>query len=392
MILKRKIRLLWQRKIKDNLKIFRRTVRTALKSPSLAMDFHKFRYAIASYDWDSAQSMVKGIAERALSVKDPRLLREMSNASLRFLDIKGYTLWESESEILNKHTRFTDWTGESLLDSTLWISFKETEKQGIAVGMNLVGYVRYAAKNAKHTVLVVDERLVNIFSRTLPEIEVLSGTVNPIAKQHTRLVTANSLILRLIIGVELSTLSKLYVPLIPDKKTANKLSLKYNKKSSRRALFGIAWGSFSSIKEEAPLELWVDLIKSIDAIFVVTQYKYEGISIDLEMIVKAAPGRVIIDKEVDQIVDMDTFAAQLSSLDALISTTSSDAHYAGSLGVSTFLTSDDLFRRSSPVRERSSLPWYPNAIVYAKSGRQWPAVFDDIKEDLVRKYGCSIIN
>jgi hypothetical protein len=185
--------------------------------------------------------MVKGIAERALSVKDPRLLREMSNASLRFLDIKGYTLWESESEILNKHTRFTDWTGESLLDSTLWISFKETEKQGIAVGMNLVGYVRFAAKNAKHTVLVVDERLVNIFSRTLPEIEVLSGTVNPIAKQHTRLVTANSLILRLIIGVELSTLSKLYVPLIPDKKTANKLSLKYNKKSSRRALFGIAW-------------------------------------------------------------------------------------------------------------------------------------------------------
>jgi len=384
------LKLLIQR-IKDGLKFFRRTIRIALKSPALAKDYLNFRSATKAHDWSTAKSMMSGIAKDAYKVEESRLLKEMSHAAMRFLDLDLHIQWDSKCEILNGNTKQTDWSGEDLSDATLWVSFKDTEKQGISTGMNLSGYVRAAQKYAKYTVLVVDKRLVHIFSRTLPKVEVLPAPVRPTAKQNTRLVTANPLTLRLAIGVKPSDLNRLYTPLIPDQTSVNSFRLKYDVNNSRELLFGIAWGSFSVIKSEAPLEFWIDLVQSINAIFVVTQYKYDGFDNDLDRIINSAPGRIIVDSTVDQLVDMDSFAAQLSSLDALISTSSSDTNFAGALGIPTFMVCDDLFRRACPVESYNKIPWYPDSTLYGKSGREWSVVFRDLKNGLMKRYGQSIL-
>jgi hypothetical protein len=377
----------WQRKYKDNLKLFRRSIRTAIKSPSLALDYLSFRRKTSNYDWSEAGLMVNQIAERANKLKDSRLVKEMAEASLRLGNQVSYTKWQVEIERINGNFRPNDWSGEDLSDATLWISFRETEKQGLSNGLNLTGYVKKASNGAKYTVLVVEKRLVDIFARTLPNVRVVASPAQAKAIQGTRLVLANSLILRSIIGVNQDTLDSLYIPLLPNKEIALELSEKYKHKNLENLPFiGIEWGTFGPRKDEAPIKFWVDLVKSINVVFVILQYKYDGYSSVVSALELAAPNRIIVDDSVNQLVDLDRFSAQLSILDAMVSTHSSDSHFAGALGVPTYLICDDLFRRSCPVQSFNKIPWYPNSVLYGKNNREWSTVFNELKKDLVEKY------
>lgn len=86
--------------------------------------------------------------------------------------------------------------------------------------------------------------------------------------------------------------------------------------------------------------------------------------------------RVIVDRSIDQLIDMDVFAAQVAALDAVITITATLAHVAGALGVPTVALRDDWFRREWPV-VADRVPWYPSLRVVGKDGREWGEVFDD---------------
>ena len=387
MTLKQKLKTLYQRAYKDKLKLFRRTIRTSLKDPNLALDYLRFRRLTAKKHWKLAQPMLDKIGGRAVRIKDARLVKEVAEASLRLGDQVSYTKWQVEIARINGNFRPNDWTGEDLSDATLWISFRETEKQGLSNGLNLTGYVKKVSNGAKYTVLVVEKRLVNIFARTLPSVRVVAAPAQAKAIQGTRLVLANSLILRSIIGVNQDTLDSLYIPLLPHKEVALELSEKYKHKNQENLPFiGIEWGTFGPRKDEAPIKFWVDLVKSINVVFVILQYKYDGYSSVVSALELAAPNRIIVDDSVNQLVDLDRFSAQLSILDAMVSTHSSDSHFAGALGVPTYLICDDLFRRSCPIQSFNKIPWYPNSVLYGKNNREWSTVFNELKKDLVEKY------
>jgi hypothetical protein len=86
------------------------------------------------------------------------------------------------------------------------------------------------------------------------------------------------------------------------------------------------------------------------------------------------------------LVDLNQFSAQLSILDAMVSTHSSDSDFAGALGIPTYLVCDDLFRRACPVQSFNKIPWFPNAVLYGKNNREWSTVFNELKKDLIEKY------
>ena len=94
MLKRQKLKLFRQRKIKDNLKLFRRTIRTSIKSPSLALDYINFRRIASVHDWNIAESMIDKIASGAAKVGDSRLVKEMAEASLRFNNLGAYTHWQ----------------------------------------------------------------------------------------------------------------------------------------------------------------------------------------------------------------------------------------------------------------------------------------------------------
>src|SRR5207247_564068 len=79
---------------------------------------------------------------------------------------------------------------------------------------------------------------------------------------------------------------------------------------------------------------------------------------------------------VDQMANMDRFAAQVAALDGVISISNTTVHTAGALGVPTVMVMDDSFELLWPARGASS-GWYPSVVIVRKKGRDWNTVLED---------------
>jgi hypothetical protein len=147
-------------------------------------------------------------------------------------------------------------------------------------------------------------------------------------------------------------------------------------------VIGISWWSSHFGKDLPSISLWQELVGSVEATIVNAQYAAS--SDDLMRLSAAAPNRFISDDSVDQLEDMDRFAAQLGSFDLLISISNTGAHLAGAMGVPTILIRDDWFRRAWPVLSDRT-PWYPHTIVIGKDGRTWNQLFEELIDMVGKK-------
>jgi hypothetical protein len=300
----------------------------------------------------------------------------MSAAAGRLGDYENYTRWGIENARLRGELKTTDWRGEDLSQATLVVSFMETEKQGLAIGLNQAGYVREASRAARECFLIVEKRLVPIFQRTLPEVKVLPfPQPSPFSHPGERVITADPLILRAVLGSLPRRISELYVPLVADVSLTRKLRERYQS-GSQMALIGISWWSSHHGKDLPAIGEWALFVRDCPAVFVSLQYG--SVEQDCKILSEAAPDRFICDSEVDQLKQMDSFASQLCAMDAIITISNTGAHLAGGLGVPTAVIRDDWFRRGWPVLSDQT-PWYPNTRVFGKDGRPWAEIFAAIR-------------
>ncbi|MER2633888.1 MAG: hypothetical protein ABTQ30_08505, partial [Rhizobiaceae bacterium] len=272
---------------------------------------------------------------------------------------------------------------EPLDDATLVIDFMENDKQGAATGLRLTGHVAAAAARAKRTVLVVERRLVPLYRRSFPAAEVLAGpaTVEPAGGGRTVVATMRTL--RTVLGSDETTIRSLYRPLLADPEMTDRLRRSYRAEQDL-PLIGISWWSSHHGKDLPPLEAWADLLRKIPARFVNVQYG--DVAADLDRL-RALSGREIIDdRGVDQLKDMDLFAAQLAALDAVVTISCTGAHLAAALQVPIVLVRDDWFRREWPVLSDRT-PWCPSAVVVGREGADWPAHFAAVEAELRRLAG-----
>ena len=194
----------------------------------------------------------------------------------------------------------------------------------------------------------------------------------------TRLVTANALTLSAMLGTTPEGIESRFKPLLADSAKSTELRRSYQN-GRDLPLIGISWWSSHFGKDLPTIETWAVLVKEINAIFVNIQYG--DVSAHWEVLKQAAPGRVLHDESVNQLVDMDGFASQLGALDAVVTISNTGAHLAGGMGLPFCLIRDDWFRRGWPVLTDQT-PWYPGAKVFGKDGRPWEVVFDGVKEHL----------
>ncbi len=302
----------------------------------------------------------------------------MSHAAGRLGEYEYSTQWAHTNARLRGDILKSDWIGDDLKESTLVIRFMESEKQGLGIGLNMAGYVAAAAAQARHCILVVEHRLVPIYARTLPSVEVRAFPADVSAETGTRLVTANALTLMAMMGTSTVEIESRFLPLQADAAESAKLRRGYQA-GRELPLVGVSWWSSHFGKDLPSIETWADLARGIDAIFVNIQYG--DVAADWAVLEQAAPGRAVQDESVDQLVDMDRFAAQLGALDAVVTISNTGAHLAGGMGLPVCLIRDDWFRRGWPVLTDRT-PWYPGAKVFGKEGRLWPDVFDGVKRQL----------
>ena len=329
--------------------------------------------------WSKVKELIIKVSESTSIRKDKRLSIEFAHAAERV----GLYELSTELSVINakllQRNKTTDWNGEDLSNKHLCITFKEGDKQGLAIGLHMAGYISEVSKKAAKTQLIVEKRLVPIFLRTLPNVKVLPYPEK--CDSYTdQLVTSNMVNLWQNLGTSDKQIRSRFTPLKNDKIKSGEIREQYLSSSKiKRPLVGISWHSSHFGKDLPDIHHWLNFICSFDCIFVNIQYG--NIKSDVLHFKNALQERFINDSSVNQLISMDDFCNQLGALDAVVTISNTGAHLSSAMGIPTIVLRDDWFRRAWPVLN-SKTPWYPNTITIGKDGRQWADVFTDVQQTL----------
>ncbi|MDH3240352.1 MAG: hypothetical protein OEO83_06770 [Alphaproteobacteria bacterium] len=365
---------LWRRyKLgRDRLRAMKRQILRARTAPELARRHSAYSKAVARRDWRTAQAAARDLARSAVAHHDRRVLQEMMHA-LERLDCYGdiapvHRAWR---EALSDGPR-KPWRGDDLAGKTLMIDFTERHEKGLGVALSGASLAAKAAWRAARTIVVVEPRLVPLFRRSLPGVEV-RDTATGDAEEIDFIATRGDLIgdfLPKAAGDDPE-----FQPLAADREKTAVLRARYLA-GSERPLIGLFWRSSHFGKDLPGLDDWARFIAGVDGDFVSLQYG--DVTDDIAAL---GADRVILDPTIDQMSDMDGFAAQVAALDAVVGISGTPIHLAGALGVPTLVLRDDWFRRQWSVMS-DRVPWYPALRVVGKDGRPWRAVLEEARETL----------
>lgn len=360
-------------RVGDRYKDIRRGARRWLRSPLLAAKRAALLRHIRQRDWKQVRADTHALATLAERAGDPRLMEEIGKMFIALGDYERAAGLRLASRQLRRGQHPKEWEGEKV-DGLLVVNFVEHDHQGMGGVLRSGFFLPEAAKYAESCAAIVQPRLKSLFTRTFPHIEIVASNApgkKSLLEQARKIAGGEHL--DCYIGGGADRIRSLFVPLKADSATIDALRMKYRK--AGKPLIGISWGSSAYAKEVPPLEEWARFIKNADAQFVSLQYGQ--IEPEIAHLEKQSGKTIIRDESVDQLMDMDRFAAQIAALDAVVTISNTGAHLAGALGVPMIVLNDDNFRRVWPVGTEQ-VPHYPAASVMQKAGRPWNAVMDDV--------------
>ncbi|RWB07681.1 hypothetical protein [Mesorhizobium sp.] len=336
-----------------------------------------YRRSIEARDWSAALPKALALGSIAKSRREVHLLDELSKALMRM----GAYGPAAELKIARRHIvegrADGEWLGQDISGQVLLVDLMETEKQGLATAIHHASSVGRALARAARLIVLVEHRLVPLFQRTFPAADVRAvgqGTKAAYGEAH---LFAGVQHLTAVFETDETTIREHFVPLKPDPARVADLRARYRRDG--RPLVGVAWGSSNPGKDLPPLTAWRGLLGRQDLQFVSLQYG--RIEPDLKILTDGDPARILHDVLVDQLVDMDLFAAQVAAMDAVVTISNTGAHLAGALGIPSVFILGDGFKRSWPV-EGDRTPYYPFAVLVSKRERPWAAVMEDAQNHM----------
>lgn len=176
--------------------------------------------------------------------------------------------------------------------------------------------------------------------------------------------------------------------LVVDQPRAQQLRDTYKSDAGERPLIGLSWKSANKLTGEAQsldLASLVPVLEGTAATFVDLQYGET--SEDLAH-AKAAGLNVLSDPDIDQLADLDAFAAQVAAMDLVITISNTTAHIAGALGVPCWV-----LMASGPGQnwywflDPRDSPWYPSIRLFRQANPgDWSGVLNAVKEALTEQW------
>ena len=146
-----------------------------------------------------------------------------------------------------------------------------------------------------------------------------------------------------------------------------------------RPLVGLAWytrNQKTGRDRSIDLSLLAPLFERTDIQWVSLQY---GDHDALEKQAATANAPIFIDRSVDQLADIDIFAAQIAALDLVITIDNSTAHLAGALGVPVWVLLP-FARDWRWLQLREDSPWYPTMRLFRQPQRgDWQSVIQKVR-------------
>ena len=276
------------------------------------------------------------------------------------------------------------WTGEPLLNGRLLL----WGEQGVGDEIQFASMLPDVLRTGNSIILDCDPRLRPLFARSFPEIEVISsGSGNPAPDQPLQAGIAAHLPTGSLPGLfrvdEASFSSSPYLK--PDPALQCEFRDRY---ADGRKLIGLAWHTSnpkSGHRRSVDLSQFASLFAQDDLRWVSLQY---GDFDNLEQQAELAGAPLLIDRSVDQFVDIDRFAAQVAVMDLVITIDNSTAHLAAALGIPVWL----LLPFATDWRwlqDRADTPWYPTMRIFRQPRiGDWPSVIAQVRQALAARLTC----
>ena len=353
------------------IKLIKRIVIWSIQKPRFAMMYLKFQCAVRKNNWTQSRYFLRQIYFLKKDLP-ARLYVELSEAADRLGEVElSVGFLESQMKI-SPHSQ-VDW-GKITDTTSLLVDLSSTEKQGIAHALMAFGFVKKASSLFPNLVVRANSRVVVLLRQSLDNIHVIDQFETSLVVFQAK---ANLNDLRLFYGKTFIDTLSLRYPLSVDKSLVIKLRERYSKYG--KPIIGISWYSPHGAKQLPPLNEWSSFLSKIDAIFVSLQFN--PASDQLRELEKKSRKKVILDDEIDQSKDLDFFAAQVKSMDMVVSIGNTTAHMGGAVGTPTYVIRDDTFRWFWPVDEEESI-WYSSIRVIPKQRKSWSFVFDRLEKEI----------
>ena len=283
-----------------------------------------------------------------------------------------------------RHVDLPGWDGSSL-DGRAILVWPE---QGVGDEVMFANLVPDVAAAAGRCVLECDPRLVPLFARSFPDIEVVPK------RQPSAILEEGE-------GFDFqSPIGGLPRWLRPDRDRFPRhngyLRADPDRTGICRARYaalgdgpkiGISWRSGNpqvGRQRSALLEYWRPVFEQSGPHFVNVQYG--DCAADLKEVRERFGVDVHHDESIDALASLDDFAAQIGALDLIISIDNSTVHVAGALGrpVWTLLPAVPNWRWLS---NQNTSPWYPSMRLFRQTRTEdWTGVFERVAEALAEMY------
>lgn len=228
------------------------------------------------------------------------------------------------------------WRGEDLSGKKILI----WSDQGIGDEVLYASLVPEVAGKAATCVLECAPRLAPLYQRSFPHLRIVANTAETRAILFAESFDYQSSVLDLgrWLRPSLAAFPNRRALLTPDAARVAELRKRYRALAQGRRVIGFSWRSVTpgmAHQKGRPLAAFAPLLASDKLTFINLQYG----AVDAELAAAAQSHgiKIIVDSEIDSLKNLDNFAAQVAALDGVVSISNTTAHFAGVLGVPTFL-------------------------------------------------------
>jgi tetratricopeptide (TPR) repeat protein len=252
------------------------------------------------------------------------------------------------------------WNGEDIAGRSLLV----WGEQGIGDVILFASMLPDLLQRGARLTLEVDARLVSLFQRSFPTIAVIARADNAPAGPFERQVNIGRL--GLLLRPDSASFAGQRPFLTPDPARVGDFKARYAALHPGPKI-GIAWRSNSPSyrRKSIGLEAWTPLLKRTDLCFVSLQYG--DVAEDLRLAKDKLDASIVHDTSFDTWADLDGLAAQIASLDAVVSVSNLNVHIAGAQAIPThvLLTSNALWYWP---HNAAATPWYSALQIHRLSG------------------------
>ncbi len=276
--------------------------------------------------------------------------------------------WKTHGHKPMRAYPFPRWKGNKLPSGRLLL----WGEQGVGDEIMFAGLIPEVLQSGNHVTLDCEARLVPLFARSFPSLQVVAGLPDD-AEIGAHLPTGS--LPRFFRNTQQSFSATASPYLTADGARRNQFRSRY---ARGQRVVGIAWhtkNTKTGRRRSMQLAQLAPLLQGHDIFWVSLQY---GDHAALEQQASAAQVPLFIDREVDQLQNLDLFAAQVAAMDLVITIDNSTAHLAGALGVPVWLMIP-FDRDWRWLQARADSPWYPTTRIFrqTKAG-DWASVIDAI--------------